>query len=201
MLSLCGLHWEEYDREAGNVFHRPQSLKTPPMLNLLGLKGLKERPSLAWALHLPFSTEKFLGPVLWKGGDLDVPFEGVSAVRVLQEGMRVAVLNQNLLANNIANVDTPNYNPVRLDFQATLRDALDGNGRVSLRKTLPQHLEAERWQPQFKRVALTSKNDYNKVDLEQEMADLAENTGRYTTYGSLLAKQFKMVKDMLTGVR
>ncbi|MBX7257126.1 MAG: flagellar basal body rod protein FlgB [Candidatus Hydrogenedentes bacterium] len=130
-----------------------------------------------------------------------MPFEGVSAVRVLQEGMRVAVLNQNLLANNIANVDTPNYNPVRLDFQATLRDALDGNGRVSLRKTLPQHLEAERWQPQFKRVALTSKNDYNKVDLEQEMADLAENTGRYTTYGSLLAKQFKMVKDMLTGVR
>lgn len=130
-----------------------------------------------------------------------MPFEGVSAVRVLQEGMRVAVLNQNLLANNIANVDTPNYNPVRLDFQATLREALDGNGRVSLRRTLPQHLEAERWQPQFKRVALTSKNDYNKVDLEQEMADLAENTGRYTTYGSLLAKQFKMVKDMLSGVR
>jgi flagellar basal-body rod protein FlgB len=130
-----------------------------------------------------------------------VPFEGVSAVRVLQEGMRVAVLNQDLLANNIANVDTPNYNPVHLDFQGTLREALDGHGRVSLRKTLPQHLEADRWQPQFKRVALTSKNDYNKVDLEQEMADLSENTGRYTTYGSLLAKQFKMVKDMLSGVR
>jgi flagellar basal body rod protein FlgB len=53
----------------------------------------------------------------------------------------------------------------------------------------------------LERLALLSKNDYNKVDLEQEMADLAENTGRYTTYSSLLAKQFGMIKSMLSGLR
>ena len=130
-----------------------------------------------------------------------MPFAGVDTVRLLQEGMRVAVKNQAYIANNIANVDTPNYNPVHLDFQATLRDALGGQGHVELRKTLPGHLDATMQQPQFKRLALSSKNDYNKVDLEQEMADLAENTGRYTTYSSLLANEFKDVKSMLTTLR
>jgi flagellar basal-body rod protein FlgB len=130
-----------------------------------------------------------------------VPFAGVDTVRLLQEGLRVAVKNQTYIANNVANVDTPNYNPVHLDFQATLRDALGGKGHVELRKTLPGHLDATVQHPQLKRLALSSKNDYNKVDLEQEMADLSENTGRYTTYSSLLAKEFKMVKDVLTTLR
>jgi flagellar basal-body rod protein FlgB len=115
--------------------------------------------------------------------------------------MKVAVRNQALIANNIANVDTPKYNPARLDFQASLRDALEGRGPVALRTTQAQHLDATREMPRFERLALSSKNDYNKVDLEQEMSDLAENTGKYTTYGSFLAKHFQMVKDMLSGLR
>lgn len=128
-------------------------------------------------------------------------FAGVDTVTLLTEGMKVAVRNQALIANNIANADTPKYNPTRLDFQASLRDALGGRGRVELRTTQARHLEAAREMPRFERLALSSKNDYNKVDLEQEMADLAENTGRYTTYSSLLAKHFREVKDMLSTLR
>ncbi|GMV93209.1 MAG: flagellar basal body rod protein FlgB [Candidatus Hydrogenedentes bacterium] len=128
-------------------------------------------------------------------------FAGVDTVSLLTAGMKVAVRNQSLIANNIANVDTPKYNPARLDFQASLRDALEGRGPVALRTTMARHLDATREMPRFERLALSSKNDYNKVDLEQEMADLAENTGKYTTYSSLLAKHFRMVKDMLSGLR
>jgi len=130
-----------------------------------------------------------------------VAFAGVDTVTLLTEGMKVAVRNQALIANNIANADTPKYNPTRLDFQTSLRDALGGRGRVELRTTQARHLEATREMPRFERLALSSKNDYNKVDLEQEMADLAENTGRYTTYSSLLAKHFREVKDMLSTLR
>jgi flagellar basal-body rod protein FlgB len=130
-----------------------------------------------------------------------VAFEGIGSVRLLEDALRVSVLNHTVLANNIANADTPGFTPSRLDFQATLRESLEGRGRVSLRKTQARHLEVSRSIPRFNRLALLSKNDYNKVDLEQEMADLAENTGRYTIYSSLLAKQFKQVKDMLTALR
>ncbi len=128
-------------------------------------------------------------------------FAGVDTVRLLVEGMKVARRNHLVLSNNIANVDTPNFNPTELDFQATLRSALGEQGRISLRKTQPQHFERVVNRPQFEGLAILSKNDYNKVDLDDQMAKLSENTGRYTTYASLLIKQFDQVKSMLTSLR
>ena len=128
-------------------------------------------------------------------------FSGVDTSRLLIEGMKVASRNHQMIANNIANVDTPNYNPVTMDFQATLRAALDGHGGVSLRKTHPAHLGQTRIRPRLEQVALLSKNDYNKVDLDTEMMNLSENTGKYTTYGSLLVKRFEVVNDMLANLR
>ena len=130
-----------------------------------------------------------------------VAFEGVNSVQLLQNAMRVCVQNHTIIANNIANADTPNFTPSKLDFQGTLRETLEGRGRFSLRKTQARHLDITREIPRFEHIALSSKNDYNKVDLEQEMANLSENTGNYTIYGSLLAKQFKQAKDMLAAMR
>lgn len=128
-------------------------------------------------------------------------FGGVSAVRLLQEGMRVSELNQKLIANNIANVDTPRFNPTRLDFQATLRKSLEGRARFSLRKTDARHLDSTYSRPELERIAPLSKNDYNKVDLDKEMVELGENTSRYTTYGTLLAKHFEQIKGVLSDLR
>jgi flagellar basal-body rod protein FlgB len=128
-------------------------------------------------------------------------FEGVDTTQLLVTAMKVARENHRIIANNISNVDTPNFTPTKLDFQTTLRNTLDGQGRVSLRKTQPQHIERSVSRPEFDHLAFLSKNDYNKVDLEEEMANLDENTGRYTTYGSLVVKQFDMVKNMLTALR
>jgi flagellar basal-body rod protein FlgB len=130
-----------------------------------------------------------------------MPLQGVDTTRLLVGAMKVCRQNHLVLANNIANVDTPNFNPTELDFQATLRSALEGQGRISLRKTQPQHFERVVDRPNFERLAILSKNDYNKVDLDDQMAKLAENTGRYTTYASLLRKQFDQVSNALASLR
>jgi flagellar basal-body rod protein FlgB len=130
-----------------------------------------------------------------------IPYGRVDAPQLLLEGMRVAAGNQRIIANNIANADTPNFNPVELDFQATLRAAIEGRSRVQLRTTRARHLDATREVSEFERLAILSKNDYNKVDLEHEMASLSKNTGRYTTYGSLLAKHFSSIRNMLDNLR
>lgn len=128
-------------------------------------------------------------------------FEGVDTTRLLVTAMKVARENHRIIANNISNVDTPSFTPTKLDFQTTLRNTLDGSGHVSLRKTLPRHIERNVSRPEFDHLAFFSKNDYNKVDLEEEMANLDENSGRYTTYGSLVVKEFGMMKNMLTALR
>lgn len=128
-------------------------------------------------------------------------FAGVNTSQLLVAGMRLAQDNHRIIANNIANVDTPRYNPVEMDFQSTLRNAVEGRGRISLRKTRPQHLDASRFRLDRVSLVQTSKNSYNKVDIEKEITNLAKNRSRYNLYGSILVKQFSMVKSMLANLR
>ncbi len=128
-------------------------------------------------------------------------FAGVNTTTLLIRGMRLAQENHRIIANNIANADTPGYNPLRLDFEATLRNAVEGRGRISLRKTRPQHLDGGRFRPEIERLVYSSKNDYNKVDIEEEISNLSKNTDRYNVYASIVAKQFETAKTMLTNAR
>jgi flagellar basal-body rod protein FlgB len=129
------------------------------------------------------------------------PYSGVDTTRLLVGAMKVAQMNHRLIANNIANADTPGYTPVTLDFQATLRDAIEGRGRIALRRTSPEHLAAERLLGGPAALVYGSKNDYNQVDIDQEMANLSRNTGDFNVYGSLLVKRFQMAKNMLANLR
>ena len=133
--------------------------------------------------------------------ELNVPMGGVNTTRLLVEAMKVAEVNHKYLANNIANIDTPGFNPTHVDFEKTLEAALEGRGQIALRTTDSRHLNFAKSQTETERVAHLSKNDYNKVDIDQEMAALSDNTGRYNLYSSLLTKRFQVVKNMLTNLR
>lgn len=129
------------------------------------------------------------------------PFPGVDTVTLLTNATQAVAMNHRIIANNIANVDTPGFNPVRLDFQDTLRATLEGRERIALRRTHPRHLEGTRNLFEFKHLAQSSKNDYNKVDLDEEVSRLSENTTRYTLYSGLLVKQFRRMRDLLSNIR
>jgi flagellar basal-body rod protein FlgB len=128
------------------------------------------------------------------------PFAGVDTDRVLVQAMKVAEMNHRCLALNIANAETPNYNPVEVNFKKALSAAIEGRGCFALRTSRPQHLDFVEVRPQFEHLASLSKNDYNKVDLDDQITKLQENTGRYTTYASLLTKRFDMTKTMLSAL-
>lgn len=127
-------------------------------------------------------------------------FEGVDATRLLLGAMKTAEMNHRYLANNIANADTPGFNPAALDFQKTLRSMMDGRDSLNLRKSGSRHIDFSKNQVEFEHLAYLSKNDYNKVDLDDQMARLQENTGNYTAYAALLSKRFQMTKDILSGL-
>lgn len=130
-----------------------------------------------------------------------VPFQGVNTTQLLMSAMRLAQDNHRIIANNISNVDTPGYNPVKLDFGATLRNEVRARGRISLRRTRPQHLDSLRFRPVLDSLVVVSKNDYNKVDIEEEIANLSKNTGRYNTYAAIIAKKFEVAKSVLSNAR
>lgn len=125
---------------------------------------------------------------------------GVDTMHLLSAGMKVSAMNHKFLANNIANADTPHYNPTELDFHKVLKAEVEGRGGLNLRKSHPRHLDGHAKPARFEGLAFLSKNDYNKVDLDDQLAKLAENRGRYIMYSRVLSKKFEMTKNMLNSL-
>lgn len=129
------------------------------------------------------------------------PYKGIDTAQLLVSAMKVTRMNHRIIANNIANVDTPHFNQVDLDFEKTLDAVLEGRDRVSLRKTRVKHFDFQGQRPRFNEASVLSKNDFNKVDLDDQMSKLTKNAGDYGMYAQLLNKRFDQVQNMLQALR
>lgn len=128
-------------------------------------------------------------------------FAGIDAGDVLRQAMKVCEMNHRILANNVANAETPGYRAVQLDFQKTLKSAIQAERRASLRSAQAKGLAPHIQRPDFKDLASLSRNDYNTVDIDNELVRLSENTGNYTVFSTLLTKRFGLMKNMLSMLR
>ena len=101
----------------------------------------------------------------------------------LEQYMNVISVRQKLVASNIANADTPGYKTQDVDFQASLRSALDGGGS-------PATVQVS---------GLTVKNDGNNVDLDREARLLAENAMRFSVAANLMHSELQQVREAIKG--
>jgi flagellar basal-body rod protein FlgB len=99
----------------------------------------------------------------------------------------VATSEIKLTAANMANVDTPGYRTVGLDFEAEMRQAMDGvEGGLA-----PQ-------QPQVKPVdGLIARPDGNNVSMDREGLNLAEAQLKFKVGVALLRLQNQTVMDAI----
>ena len=85
----------------------------------------------------------------------------------LQRAMSGANLREQVLANNIANADTPNFKRSDVDFHAALAQAFSG-------QATPGQVGAITFQPQTD-TASTIQADGSNVDIDREMSSLSQN--------------------------
>ncbi len=100
-----------------------------------------------------------------------------------------------IITSNIANLDTPDYKPSDYVFKDDLKKAMDV--RINLKRTDEKHFPNaldEISRNDFKKV--TSED---KVDLDTEMTNLAENHLMYNLTAELLARKFKGIRNVLEG--
>lgn len=86
-----------------------------------------------------------------------------TAFRILEQGISVMWQKQQIIAQNISNEDTPEYNCKYLDFCGILKDKLRGNGTIKKELNLAQHVRIDR-------VTL-DQEDRNNVDHDTQMAE------------------------------
>jgi len=93
----------------------------------------------------------------------------------LIKSLDVAALRQKVIAQNIANLNTPNYKRSYVSFSEELSRA---RGRLSLKTTNPRHFPAPgvAGKPEVRVESSTSmRPDGNNVDLDREMLDMVTN--------------------------
>ena len=112
---------------------------------------------------------------------------------------------QELIASNIANVDTPNYKARDIDFAKTLQGAMSGNGsKLQLAGSVPNHLSSGTGEnvmdaPVMFRNVVQPSADGNTVDMDVERAQFADNALRYEASVKFVDNQIKSVLTALQG--
>ena len=103
----------------------------------------------------------------------------------------------NMIAANLANVDTPGYTPVELKFDEQLSDFLSGKNPPNIAQTKGTHLGvtdmAPRGDVEFDYFSLPNQ-DGNSVDMDHEMSKLAENQLLYRATTKVYSKRMALIK-------
>jgi flagellar basal-body rod protein FlgB len=127
---------------------------------------------------------------------------------LVQRSLDAAALSHKVIANNLANVDTPGFKRSDVQFSDKLKRAMEA------RRNAPQHLAAavtnsrhmefeessdvDAVEPEVVTDVTSSlRNDGNNVDIDREVSLLAQNTVWYQTLAQITQMQFS---NLRTGI-
>ncbi|GMA49044.1 flagellar basal body rod protein FlgB [Alicyclobacillus contaminans] len=132
----------------------------------------------------------------------------ITAFQLLQNAMQAAQLRQQVYSNNIANIDTPGYHRQDVTFESLLQNALNtstvtsdtGEKWIPLSQSSPNWQAALNVQPQVVTdTSTTVDNNGNNVDVDAEMARLAENQIQYNALVQDMQMRLDRLKNAIDG--
>ena len=116
----------------------------------------------------------------WLGSDYNLMTQAVNRT----------VMSQEVIAKNIANVDTPGYKAQRVTFG----DVLDSEMKLSLKR----HATIDTSGSVVDRPN-TMRNDGNGVDIDLEMSELSRNQIEYEALVEQLNRKFSGIQSVIRG--
>ena len=113
---------------------------------------------------------------------------------LIERSLDVRTLNHKVLSGNIANAETPDYLAKDVPFQKVLEKSMDASLSMGLKRTHPRHLPEDL--DEDPGVESTSES----VDIDREMAKLAENNIMFHAGVQTLLKKFEALKFTITDI-
>jgi len=130
-------------------------------------------------------------------------------IDLLHRGMDVSTVRRQVIANNLANADVPNFKRSNVNFESELKRVLDSEKvkpalelTLTNEKHIPNHKERDYRDVQIRRVldyVSTYNNNGNNVDPEQEFMLATQNQMSYTLYAQAAAFEFSQINQVLRG--
>ena len=138
--------------------------------------------------------------------------------RVLSQALYGTSRRHEVISNNLANIDTPNFRPADYRFDQLIRENLAAaRGTAASREPIPLELydPQREFQRMLPRVRLAFEEftepgmviedshqirlDGNSVDIDQQMAKLAQNTVEHHAYVKLLNAKLRLLRTAMEG--
>ena len=111
-----------------------------------------------------------------------------SIVDVLGAGLRATTLRKNVIANNLANINTPGFRRNAVKFEKILADKLDSPGQLTEKDLREIKCEI------FKPMNTDVDDKGNDANIEVEMGELLKSHTRHKTYLRMLNKIYKQME-------
>ncbi len=123
-------------------------------------------------------------------------------INVLGASLDAASTRNDVISNNIANVNTPEYKRKDIDFETELKSAFakaEGSRSIDTVDSRVKKLDYSSLEPQVYTdyAELSYRYDGNNVDIDTENSILAKNQIKYNGLMSLLNKDFDALKSVM----
>ncbi|PAF52378.1 flagellar basal body rod protein FlgB [Helicobacter sp. 13S00477-4] len=125
-------------------------------------------------------------------------FESSKIYPLVYQALDYRSIRQDMIASNIANVDTPFYRPKDIDFETYLSKEEDKilnnkpNLELQMAQTSPNHFAGKNFDDNqammFFRDGHLARNDGNSVDLDVETSEMGKNSLMYQALTTALKK-------------
>lgn len=123
-------------------------------------------------------------------------------INVFSKALDVSAYRSSLLSQNIANVNTPNYKRTDINFKETMLNEVQKSD-LEMARTHPLHLgnlETIGIPPNIIHETGTKlRTDGNNVDIESEMALVAENSLYFQAIAQKLKGKFDSLRQVIKG--
>ena len=109
---------------------------------------------------------------------------------LMKKMLDYSAARQKAIANNIANVNTPGYQRMDVEFDQELKSVISGKDENAIKGLGFRYVRTN---------DTSMRNDKNNVDIDLEMAKLSENALLFNIYSTLLKKKFQGLKNVIKG--
>ncbi len=124
---------------------------------------------------------------------MDFPFD--KTMKLLSSMMDFRSQKHQLITSNVANIDTPGYTSKDLQFKAIIGDEM----QKKLVKTDKKHFSGQFANAGSVDCEIVDSGD--RVNIETEMTNLAENHLMYNTSVELLSRKMRSIKIVFNEVK
>jgi len=189
----CRFRFARRKQFAAFLASRHQLAASKPSIS--GLSEFWHSPCYTLLNEIPANLRRF--------PDMSISFD--KALGIHEKALGFRAQRAEVLANNIANADTPNYKARDMDFSSVLaaESQKQQSGRFAMDRTNSRHIEAEGLAMaddtlQY-RVPTQPSIDQNTVDAQIEQSNYTENAIGFQASFTLLNSKFKGLVSALRG--